>query len=91
MLFYLPTLFYEFFSHFKNGLIWFPWNIATYTQKLATQLRTFHSKFQPFCCYFFFFQEKLQNPETRRVHNESAGRALAVAFPDVLLQLGLSK
>lgn len=47
--------------------------------------------FNFFMFFFYFFQEKLQNPENRRAYNESAGRALAVAFPDVLLQLGLGK
>lgn len=72
-------------------MVWFDFlEILQHTQKIAPQLRTFYIKFQPFCCCIFF-QEKLQNPENRRVYNESAGKALAVAFPDVLLQLGLGK
>lgn len=73
-------------------MVWFDFlEILQHTQKITPQLRTLYIKFQPFCCCISFFQEKLQNPENRRVYNESAGRALAVAFPDVLLQLGLGK
>lgn len=64
-------------------------------QKIAPQLWTFYIKFHPFlCCFLFIYlfpQGKLQSTQTRRVYDESAGKAFTVAFPGVLLQLGLGR
>lgn len=63
MLFYLPTTSYEFFCHFQNGLIWFPWNIATHIQKLLPSWEVFISSFIPSAVPLFFASSgKVTNP-----------------------------
>lgn len=97
MLFCIPTppppLLFP-ISYFQNAFIRFPWNIANtknYSPALNLLYQVSSLSLLHFFYYYYFPQEKLQSTQTRRVYDESAGKDFTIAFPDVLLQLGLGR